>query len=48
MLNHIKESNRKFVSFDDQNARRLALKDPDLFFDTYKYPIIIDEFQKVP
>lgn len=48
MLNHIKESNRKFVSFDDQNARRLALNDPDLFFDTYKYPIIIDEFQKVP
>lgn len=48
MLNHIKKSNRKFVSFDDQNARRLALNDPDLFFDTYKYPIIIDEFQKVP
>ena len=48
MLNHIKESNRKFVSFDDHNVRRLALNDPDLFFDTYKYPIIIDEFQKVP
>ena len=48
MLNHIKESNRRYVSFDELNARRLALKDPDLFFDTYKYPIIIDEFQKVP
>lgn len=48
MLNHIKESNRRFVSLDDLNARRLALNDPDLFFDTYKYPIIIDEFQRVP
>lgn len=48
MLNHIKESSRRFVSFDELNARRLALNDPDLFFDTYKYPIIIDEFQKVP
>ena len=48
MLNHIKEPNRRFVSFDDLNARRLALEDPDLFFDVYKYPLIIDEFQKVP
>ena len=48
MLNHIKEPNRRFVSFDDLNARRLALEDPDLFFDVYKYPLSIDEFQKVP
>ena len=48
MLNQIKELNRRFVSFDELNVRRLALNDPDLFFDTYKYPIIIDEFQKVP
>ena len=33
---------------DDRNARRLASEDPDLFFDTYGYPILIDEFQKEP
>lgn len=48
MLNHIKEANRKYVSLDDRNARRLAREDPDLFFETYGYPIIIDEFQKEP
>lgn len=48
MLNHIKENERKYVSLDDRNAKRLAIEDPDLFFDTYGYPIIIDEFQKAP
>lgn len=48
MLNYIKDSNRKYVSLDDRNARRLAHDDPDLFFDTYGYPLIIDEFQKEP
>ena len=48
MLNHIKEENRKYVSFDDRAARRLAETDPLLFFETYGYPILIDEFQKVP
>ena len=48
MLNFLKEENRKYVSLDDRNARRLAHEDPDLFFDTYGYPLIIDEFQKEP
>lgn len=48
MLNHIKESNRRYVSFDDRQAKRLAETDPTLFFETYGYPILIDEFQKVP
>ena len=48
MLNHIKENNRRYVSFDDRQAKRLAETDPSLFFDTYGYPILIDEFQKVP
>ncbi len=48
MLYHIKEENRKYVSLDDRNARRLAHEDPDLFFETYGYPLIIDEFQKEP
>ena len=48
MLNHIKEESRRYVSFDDRAARRLAETDPSLFFETYGYPILIDEFQKVP
>ena len=48
MLNHIKEHNRRYVSFDDRFARKLAETDPSLFFETYGYPILIDEFQKVP
>ena len=31
MLNHIKENNRRYVSFDDRNARRLAETDHALF-----------------
>lgn len=48
MLNHIKKNNRRYVSFDDRQAKRLAETDPTLFFETYGYPILIDEFQKVP
>lgn len=48
MLNHIKEENRKYVTLDDMNARRLAETDPELFFETYGLPILIDEFQRVP
>lgn len=47
MLNHIKEANRNYVSFDDRMARKLATEDPSLFFETYKPPILIDEFHKV-
>lgn len=48
MLNHIKEEGRRYVTLDDRNARRLAETDPELFFETYGYPILIDEFQRVP
>ncbi len=48
MLNHIKEPNRRYVTLDDGNARRLASTDPTLFFETYGYPLLIDEFQRVP
>ncbi|MBO7614899.1 MAG: ATP-binding protein [Bacilli bacterium] len=47
MLNAIK-NNMKYVTFDDFVARNLAKTDPGLFFDTYGYPILIDEFQKEP
>lgn len=48
MLNHIKETRRRYVTLDDGNARRLAEQDPALFFETYGYPLLIDEFQRVP
>ena len=40
--------NRQYVSFVDGNATRLAEADPALFFETYRYPILLDEFEKVP
>ena len=48
MLYHIKENARRYVTLDDGNARRLAANDPALFFETYGYPLLIDEFQRVP
>lgn len=48
MLNHIKEADRKYVTFDDINARRLAETDVGLFFETYGTKLLIDEFQRVP
>lgn len=48
MLNHIREPERRYVTLDDGNARRLAATDPALFFETYGSPLLIDEFQRVP
>jgi predicted AAA+ superfamily ATPase len=48
MLNHIKETDRKYVTLDDINARRLAETDVGLFFETYGTKLLIDEFQRVP
>ena len=48
MLHHIMEKGRRYVTLDDANARRLALKDPVLFFETYGAPLLIDEFQRAP
>lgn len=48
MLNHIKEDDRKYVTLDDINARRLAETDVSLFFETYGTKLLIDEFQRVP
>lgn len=48
MLNHLREPERRYVTLDDGNARRLASTDPALFFETYGYPLLIDEFQRVP
>ena len=49
MLKHLAENeNRTYVSMDNQMARSLAKRDPVLFFQMYKPPIIIDEIQKAP
>lgn len=48
MLHHLMEANRRYVTFDDFSARHLAESDPGLFFETYGWPLLIDEFQRVP
>lgn len=48
MLYHIKGEERRYVTLDDINARRLAEEDPALFFETYRAPLLIDECQRVP
>ncbi len=49
MLKHLAEgSDRTYVTMDNAMARELAQKDPVLFFQTYKPPILIDEVQKAP
>jgi len=49
MLKYLaKDEGRTFVSMDDPRNRELARKDPKLFFQMYKPPILIDEAQKAP
>ncbi len=49
MLKHLAENqNRTYVSMDDSTDRELAERDPKLFFQIYKPPILIDEVQKAP
>lgn len=49
MMKHLAEgSNRTYVTLDNAVVRDLAKRDPVLFFQTYKPPILIDEVQKAP
>lgn len=49
MLKHLAQNTgRIFVSMDDPDARDLAERDPKLFFQMYRPPILIDEVQKAP
>ena len=49
MLKHLAEgTDRTYVTMDNGMARDLAKRDPVLFFQTYKPPILIDEIQKAP
>lgn len=49
MLRHLAENDRRtFVTMDNAQNRELAERDPALFFQMYKPPILIDEIQKAP
>lgn len=49
MLKHLATGeNRTFVTMDDAQNRELAERDPKLFFQMYKPPLLIDEVQKAP
>ena len=49
MMKHLAEgTGRTYVTLDNTLARELAQRDPVLFFQTYKPPILIDEVQKAP
>ena len=49
MLKYLsKGRDRTYVTLDNLLVRELAQRDPVLFFQTYKPPILIDEVQKAP
>lgn len=49
MLKYLaQDTGRTYVSMDDVDVRDLAERDPKLFFQMYKPPILIDEAQKAP
>lgn len=48
MVRHLFSETFDYVTFDDLSIRDYALKDPKGFLDFYKFPLVIDEIQKVP
>ena len=42
------DMSRTYISLDDVKVRQLAVTDPELFLDTYRYPVLIDEVQYAP
>lgn len=47
-VNHIFGSKIRSVTLDDGELRTVARQNPRLFLETYGWPLIIDEIQKVP
>ena len=47
-VNHIFGNKIRKVTLDDVDLRALAISNPRLFLETYGWPLIIDEIQKVP
>ncbi len=48
LFNKIIKPNRTKVTLDDTDVLSLAKNDPNLFFQTYRPPLLIDEVQKAP
>ena len=47
-LQKLSDSNRRYVTLDDIEARRLAQNDPELFLTITPAPVLIDEVQYAP
>ena len=43
LLRHLSDENRRYVTLDDLSARDLARRDPVLFLQKYRPPVLIDE-----
>ncbi len=48
LLRHLSDVNRRYVTLDDLAARDLARRDPELFLQKYRPPVLIDEIQYAP
>ena len=48
LLRHLSGANRRYVTLDDLAARELARRDPVLFLQKYKPPVLIDEVHMRP
>ncbi|MFH0939464.1 MAG: ATP-binding protein [Planctomycetota bacterium] len=48
LLKHLFSSTHKYVSLDDPDTRLMAKREPELFFENHKPPVIIDEVQNTP
>lgn len=48
LLRHLFAKTHRYVSLDNPRDLKLAQEDPELFFEEYKSPLIIDEIQYAP
>lgn len=48
LLKHLFHASHRYVSMDNPNIRLMAAKEPELFFENYPPPVIIDEIQYAP
>ena len=48
LLKHLAEPGRKYITLDDPVEREMAVKEPMLFMERNKPPVIIDEIQYAP
>ena len=48
MVRYLFSDTFNYVTLDDLSIRDYALRDPKGFLDFYKFPLVIDEIQKVP